>query len=234
MEIFDSLQLQLDDINFNIKTNLKEIQDKYIKDRVIEEESDERIDEELEEEMEKRLEKLNISEEQEEGEQEIKTDNKIILDLFGESEDELEDVDVIERLNNILEENERFVIDDMTNANDLIMKEMKKDEIMTKIKNVKDEKKFENMELDYINKINADREKYPNMDEKIDEKIVSESFDEKLEKVKKEIERTDKRAKKMAKCSEDKEINPKTGKCVKKCKPGQTRDKDTFRCKKVK
>lgn len=225
MEIFDSLQLQLDDINFNIKTNLEEIERKYIKVKEEDVEMNE-VEENIEDEMQKRLDMLNISEKDANKEYE---NDKIIKDLFGEEESE--DIDLLDRLNNNLEEENRLIFD-IGNKNNLYSaKELEKDD-MLKIIN---KGGLKDIDLEYINKIDKDRQEYPISDE-IDEKIISESFNDALEKVKKEIEKTDKKRRivKKKSCSEDKEINPKTGKCVKKCKPGQVRDIDTFRCKKVK
>lgn len=237
MDLFDTLQLELQDINFNvddITKNLSDIRKMEEKRELLEKDL-------FEDESDIENERLKEEREQE----------KIIMELFGESDNDEEDsfeqdkeeitkekmyitkntnvlkdlirddsfgVKKIENdLNNGLESDEKFKIEK---------------EILEPIKRNKKENILGNneMEKEDIIKIIFPKEK----DEKTDseEKIMSSSFNEKLELVKQEIEKIDKKGKKE--CPEGKELNPKTGKCVKRCDDGYIRDQESFKCKKIK
>lgn len=242
MALFDNLDLK--DINFNIETELQELQNLQEFTPFIDEQlEDEEYEEYLEKEMQKRLNELNIKEKPEQDEKEKK---QLIEELFGEDSEEQEDVEP--QIENIKETLMELVRDngfgESVDKKTLLGKlndDLETDEqfeLSSSEMSIKPEE--DKIIQEYIAKVEEDRKLYP-LEQKMEseDKIVSSSFDEKLERVKDEIQKINKRgkkekSKKEKECPEGKEKNPLTGKCVIKCKDGYKRNKDTFKCEKEK
>lgn len=253
MDLFDTLQLELDDIKFDIgemNKNLLEIRRMDKSREMLEKDVYE--DEEYSKKIEEKMENKNLEEEKEdmeeyediekERENEEREQKKVLMELFGdsdiESEDEMEEElgtnmkKNVETLKDLLEEDEFGV------KTSELEKELNKGLESDEKFKLESKKEDEREKGDVLMEKELDRSEIIKiMDDESEQKIISPSFDEKLELVKEEIEKIDKKGKrkmKEVKCPEDKELNPKTGKCVKKCKEGETRDPETFKCKKQK
>lgn len=253
-------KLELDDIDFNLESNLKNEIEQIRKTYILPTENsfEEGLPKEMEtlgeglEEIEQQ-EQMEEREEGEEGEEESKKElKKLMLEIFGEMSDTESDIEKprvefspkdisLKGLGNT-EYTQQEMLKMMDDANEKyiekILKEQEPSEPMvgpTVISELTKEEPSETMEPTEITELSELTEEIP-IERTIEEKIISPSFDEKLEEIKKEIEQIDIRGKKKTKkekeCPEDKERNPYTGRCVNKCKPGYIRNPKTFKCEK--
>lgn len=229
-------------------------------------ESEEDIDIEADKKLLMELFGEDLSEDESEQERFLKPEMKKSLDTLvnlidekrGLGAEEIDEKKLLEQLNEAIEPTEKFEIEftpktkemkQKKNIRQMLQEELSQDEIL---KMLGDDKINEQ----YIKEVMEDREKFPLSEEFIEseseteeevkktepetiqDKFISNSFEEKLEKVKDEIEKIDKsvkkRIKKVVTCPEGKEINPKTGKCINKCKTGYERNPETGKCIKIK